>query len=209
MLPPSLSNYFLRGGLSPGSGRIWARNYPAAPWTYRAWRNSNLLPPGVHSCAMKEAEEEREEEEERNRVGISLAPFSPFPFYVPLPRPLCLDTHVCRRIAVIALSPSWFSNNRGLNPDFNYVDSRKRCPCSRARAIIFRMALESSTPYRNPISFNRTVQSRDWTGHSFVKVKSNTLWMRAACREKRPTILHKETKREIDCELLRFSLYLK
>lgn len=29
MLPLLLSNYFLRGSLSLGSGRIWTRNYPA------------------------------------------------------------------------------------------------------------------------------------------------------------------------------------
>lgn len=30
--------------------------------TYRAWRNSNLLPLGVHSCAMKEVKLEKERE---------------------------------------------------------------------------------------------------------------------------------------------------
>lgn len=149
-------------------------------------------------------------EEERNSRYIS-GPFSPSFLYVPLPRPLCLGTHVCRRITVIALSPSRFSNSRGLNPDFNYVDSRKRSLYSRARklsdryAVIFRIALERSTPYRNHISFNPHEYSSISTGldtqDSFVlKVKLNTRDTnveRAEHAERNiREILHTGTKRE-------------
>lgn len=143
MLPPSLSNYFLRGSLSPRSGRIWARNYPAAPWTYRAWRNSNLLPLGAHSCAMKEAEGKEEERNRKSRY-ISWPLFSFSLLRASSTSPLPRHARLSEESRLSLLSLSWFSNNRGLKSGFQLrrlteaisIFACKRTPDNRCASYI-------------------------------------------------------------------------